>query len=544
MSQGALLCQRGEGDGLRDTGLPSYSCSCVLRLAALGHPDRGSPARVRAKWLALIGVFSLFSPLSLIAVNLPRGAAPGKLLLLGAVGFSFGIVAFGLLSQLLNADRAGAVVVVNLFAFFSWSGLSSMSVAFIRSTLVPLFPFAVLVALLLASLKYAKDPVFQTVLWVVGLAMTASPLVTIVGWYMGGDIHLETLDKLAALDAATHPDVYLVILDGYGRADVLDEMYGFDNEPFLRSLEAKGFVVPSKATSNYSMTAASLSSLLNLEYVVEPGVVPDHRLRLGLYEVIRGESRTVRLLKDLGYQYVHIESGWDGSRCGETVDECHKAGLLDEATGALLARTPLGPLIKRHFGSAFAANGLRIFERLDELAQSSVPSPRFVFAHVPLPHPPLVLDRRCSVRSEPEPGGGAVGARFLLGSDALDRRMNAYVEQTQCVNQKVLEFLDAVDDDAVVFITADHGPDSRGQVSVPPSGWTETDIRERFSVFSAYRLPVWCKGTISPDTDLINGMGILLGCIGGVRLNAVPSRHFVFPTPDGRPYPTTEVIVP
>ena len=77
-----------------------------------------------------------------------------------------------------------------------------------------------------------------------------------------------------------------------------------------------------------------------------------------------------------------------------------------------------------------------------------------------MPHPPLYLDEECKIRPEPEPGGGAVGARFLLGTAELERRRNAYVEQVACVNKKVLRFIDDLGDDTLAFITGDHGPDS------------------------------------------------------------------------------------
>ena len=49
-----------------------------------------------------------------------------------------------------------------------------------------------------------------------------------------------------ALDDASHPDVYYVILDGYARADALATHYGFDNEPFLSALRDRGFSWPTR----------------------------------------------------------------------------------------------------------------------------------------------------------------------------------------------------------------------------------------------------------------------------------------------------------
>src|SRR5207253_1118682 len=35
---------------------------------------------------------------------------------------------------------------------------------------------------------------------------------------------------------ARRPDIYYIVLDSYGRGDVLKEIYGYDNTPFLEGL--------------------------------------------------------------------------------------------------------------------------------------------------------------------------------------------------------------------------------------------------------------------------------------------------------------------
>ena len=40
--------------------------------------------------------------------------------------------------------------------------------------------------------------------------------------------------KGAILPLGYAPDIYYIILDAYGRADVLEEMFGYDNTPFLQ----------------------------------------------------------------------------------------------------------------------------------------------------------------------------------------------------------------------------------------------------------------------------------------------------------------------
>jgi hypothetical protein len=63
------------------------------------------------------------------------------------------------------------------------------------------------------------------------------------------------------------PDVYYIILDGYGRQDVLQREYGFDNTEFIHALRARGFYVADCSESNYAHTLYSLASSLNYDYL-------------------------------------------------------------------------------------------------------------------------------------------------------------------------------------------------------------------------------------------------------------------------------------
>jgi hypothetical protein len=375
------------------------------------------------------------------------------------------------------------------------------------------------------------------------VGLLAVPVPPLFAWYTGDPIPFGTSVDVTGMVSRGAPDVYFIILDGYGRADVLADVYGHSNQSFIQELESQMFEVPERSFANYSSTASSVSSTLALEYLVEPGTTPDYRFVQALHDVIGGANPVVGTLKQSGYHYAHIEGGWDGARCGPNVDTCYRASFLDEAMWTLLGRTPLAPLAEDSVGHAFALNGLRSLENLIEEATTDRDTPRFVLGHVLLPHPPLTLDATCAVRPEPQPGGPAVGARFLADTRQLDGRRAGYVEQVECVNERILRFLDALDEDAVVFITGDHGPDSFGQMKLAPGEWTEADIKERLSVFSAYRLPPGCPTEVTESQDLINGMRKVLGCLIDAELPELPSRSYVFPLADGPANPTTEINI-
>ena len=58
------------------------------------------------------------------------------------------------------------------------------------------------------------------------------------------------LVQSGSVQADTLPDIYYIILDGYARADILEELYNYDNSEFLEFLEQRGFFVADQGRAN------------------------------------------------------------------------------------------------------------------------------------------------------------------------------------------------------------------------------------------------------------------------------------------------------
>ena len=63
------------------------------------------------------------------------------------------------------------------------------------------------------------------------------------------------------------PNVYLIMLDGYPRADTLRNEFGYDNSAFLGGLADRGFDVSTDSRSNYNKTWLTYASMLNGAYI-------------------------------------------------------------------------------------------------------------------------------------------------------------------------------------------------------------------------------------------------------------------------------------
>ena len=104
-------------------------------------------------------------------------------------------------------------------------------------------------------------------------------------------------------------DIYYIVLDEYPRSGSPPE---FDNSAFVGALESRGFYVALQARSYYLHTHLSIPSSLNMRYFGEDNQ-RDEQETNQLREQ-RVNHKLGRILKTLGYNYVHVSSGWTYDR--------------------------------------------------------------------------------------------------------------------------------------------------------------------------------------------------------------------------------------
>ena len=116
-------------------------------------------------------------------------------------------------------------------------------------------------------------------------------------------------------EGALPPDIYVVMLDGYPRADVLEFAFGYENEPFLEALASRGFTVASRSHSDYLWTHLSLTSLMHMDYVeniesMQEIIRGERPLHPGLYDTVN-HNPVFDLARRRGYQVVAIGAGYE-----------------------------------------------------------------------------------------------------------------------------------------------------------------------------------------------------------------------------------------
>ena len=300
------------------------------------------------------------------------------------------------------------------------------------------------------------------------------------------------------------PDIVYVVLDRYAGETTLREQYGFDNEPFLRSLEARGFAVPRGSLSPYQKTAHSLGASLNMAYLpdlldlraVEPADWDP------LYDLLSG-FRVARFLQARGYEYIHLGTWWDPTASDPTADLNVPFG-----TDSFYDRRGIHRATREQF-AAIAAAPLH-------------PGPTFVFAHVALPHPPYVFD--------------SVG-RYVPAEVELSRtREESYLEQLRYTNVLVSRMVDRLlarpeGQRPVIVLQSDEGPHPFGYEGDPLFDWTaatDLELEEKFDILNAVHLPdvdVEVPETLSP----VNTFRLILAEYFGADLPLLPDRSSIFP---------------
>jgi len=128
-------------------------------------------------------------------------------------------------------------------------------------------------AFVIFGLKNAKD--INNAILVGGVAM-AIYLSISIGYYeyqvyqsdvSTADTESPFTTNLTEEEISGLPDIYLILLDGHTRSDILQDVYGYDNSEFIDELKEMGFWVPDCAQSNYPSTNFSITSLFQMEYL-------------------------------------------------------------------------------------------------------------------------------------------------------------------------------------------------------------------------------------------------------------------------------------
>jgi hypothetical protein len=332
------------------------------------------------------------------------------------------------------------------------------------------------------------------------------------------------VETLSAPDGQTPPDIYYIIVDSYGRSDLLKRAFDYDNSEFIQNLQTRGFYVAKCSQSNYNRTELSLGSSLNMDYL--QNLDEDYKVsnigRATLWASISHSALRMDL-ESAGYKTVAFATGFPWSEIRDA-DVYYSPSLIKGQLNGfetlLMRTTPL-----RHLEDAGLINfeeidGVRFRQRtelilnsMDDLAH--MVGPKFVFIHILPPHPPFVFAAD---------GAWTDPAAFLNEDDIYTstayaegyRNQVAYISDQLVV--AVQTILDQSSTPPVIIIQGDHAP------------WLQTGVN-RFLILNAYYLPGH-NDLLYPTISPVNTFRLVLDTYLGADYPLLKDISYYSPVPD------------
>ena len=479
-------------------------------------------------------LFAAYAVLFLYSVNLSLvlpvdAAVPLARAVIGAA------IAWLVASLLFRDIRRGAVVATALVvAFFGYGHVAGLIEGLQVGDAVQLVAWAVLVigAVVYAARARGSLPRTTGALNVIAGVLVVITLVSIVPYeFRRADRAASTSPADAASDVVLKPgvtpdkrDIYFLIFDRYGSAEAIDRRFGITDNPMYDWLREQGFQVPVNSHGNYRATDFSLTATLNMQYLdnLTESIGRTSGDRTPAHEMLQ-HHLVGRFLKSQGYRYYQLGSWAEFTRTIEIADENLSLGVTSEFENVLSDTTAI-PAAKRLLGITNAEPTFRDRVRDGTLYQlrqlqrlASAPSPKFVFAHILVPHDPYVFHADGSVVTAAE-------------EKATDERV-MYEQAVAYANDRIKEIVGRLlsgpeETRPIVIIEGDEGPLACQNVDCV--GTDANYYRIRFGNLIAMYLPG--KDVTLPDTfSSVNTFRTVLSAYFGADLPPLPDRSFTWP---------------
>lgn len=327
------------------------------------------------------------------------------------------------------------------------------------------------------------------------------------------------------------PNFYYIVIDGYANQETLRDRFGYDNADFRKQIGGMGFRVIGNTFSNYAMTQLSLCSSLNMDYLDDaPRAVGNDSTNLGILYWSIQRNRILRILSRHGYRYVNVGSTFGPTAWNFFAHDNIACNPPDMFAINLWKQTTLG-WIEGYCKGDFTADLYRrtLHDQLDNLrAASELRGPKFVFAHVLLPHPPFVFTET----------GESSDVRLLnFAWPSFDAGKIRYIEQAKYTEKAVSAVLEQLcrgcTGNDIIVVQSDHGP----AFDMNPGEDCNAFRYHRMRIFVAVKAPA---GIVLPDElSPVNTFRLLLNETLGYSFPLLENRAFL--STYGKPYQFTEI---
>ena len=333
-------------------------------------------------------------------------------------------------------------------------------------------------------------------------------------------------------------DIYYLIFDRYAANNTLQEFYGYDNSNFTNYLKDKGFYVASKASANYPITAPSLASSLNMRYInfLTNKAGEDSSDKTLVYPMLQ-DYKVWRTLKSRGYKFFHLGSYWQPTKVNRYADQVFipedTSIPVDEFSAKLLETTIISRFTADILPGTTASDTgsvtgsinkyreatLRQFDLLAQIPK--IEGPKFIFAHILLPHPPYVFGTNCEAKEKVDP--------------KIVNDKKSYLAQLACTNKKIKLLLDQIfagsKKPPIIILQADEGP---YPASFNPTNnfrlrWASPEVlKEKLRILNAYFLPGIKNNQLYSTITPVNSFRLIFNLYLGTKYELLPDKNYIF----------------
>ena len=314
-----------------------------------------------------------------------------------------------------------------------------------------------------------------------------------------------------------YPDIYILIMDAYGRSDVLNELYGVDTSEFLNFLDEKGFYVADQSRSNYIETHLSIASLLNYDYFL-PWNPPDTASEyFDYFNRSIKENRLFLFLQQKGYKVVALQSEYLLTDF-QNADIYYQSNIgFNDIERLVITNSVFNvePSIRTNlFYQGHRQRLLNNFEKLQTIP--TLPEPKVVFAHFLLPHPPFIFDQDGNPVSSFRSYTIWDGSKFE-GSDEeyLTGYKNQLLYSNSLIESTIQAILSQSTNPPIIILQGDHGPAAY-------LNWNSVEkscLWERTGILNAYYAPDYIKQNLYSTITPVNSFRVILNGIFNTNLS-------------------------
>jgi len=329
-------------------------------------------------------------------------------------------------------------------------------------------------------IKRKTIPNITNPLNVMSITIVGFLIVSSLGYYIMNPIDENLVNYFDEIDIQPpqsdyKPDVYMFVLDEFSGKNTLKLDFNYDLQPFENKLIEREFIVPT-SFSNYPNTDFSLPSLMNMMYMdkVVVGMENNSRDFQVTHEILR-INNVMKIFKANDYDIITFFGGMGNSYNTQLVDKklCAFGGFNPD----LKKNFVLTYLPTSYFNEVLLENNSReklecIFKTFEDNTFEDNSKPKFVLAHLRLPHEPYVYDENGNI---------------MQNKGEYDK--SAYLSQLKFTETKMLELIDTIQShspNAVIIIFSDHG--YRGEID-----WENPkmiDYMRGFNTITSFYFPI------------------------------------------------------